>query len=157
MKRRVTPTTQRRDAMLAICTRLAICAARSVPREDVLHIFVLQLREVLVPLADAEERRRRGEADERSASAERAVQASFEATGTATTIRAAWRRRSESTAARIVQPVAIPSSTTIAQRPATSSGGRFRRNAASRRASSSSSRCAARAISPGVTTAAAMV
>src|SRR5581483_11589113 len=62
------------------------------------------------------------------------------AAGTATTIRAGSSVRSAAIAARIVEPVARPSSTTIATRPRTSGGGRSPRKARSRRSSSARSR-----------------
>lgn len=60
-------------------------------------------------------------------------------TGTATTMRAGPSRRSAATAARMVEPVARPSSTRITVRPRTSTGGRSPRYSRSRRSSSARS------------------
>src|SRR6266850_404006 len=87
----------------------------------------------------------------RSTSRARSSQLSGEAMGTATTISRGPCRRSASTAARMVEPVARPSSTSTTVRPATSMGGRSPRNSRSRRSSSRCSRAATRSMSARVT------
>jgi hypothetical protein len=67
-------------------------------------------------------------------------------TGTATTIRAAPWRRMAARADFMVAPVASPSSTSIAVRPAGSIRGRLPRYSARRRSISASSRARARSI-----------
>src|SRR5205823_8928845 len=74
-----------------------------------------------------------------SATSAISAHASAAAVGTATTTRAGPRRRSAATAARIVAPVARPSSTRITTLPCTSGAGRSPRYSRSRRASSASS------------------
>ena len=74
-----------------------------------------------------------------SATSIMSAQASAEAVGTAVTMREGARRRSAVTAARIVAPVARPSSTRITTLPRTSRAGRSPRYSRSRRASSASS------------------
>ncbi|KGD51868.1 hypothetical protein DP49_3681 [Burkholderia pseudomallei] len=74
-----------------------------------------------------------------------------DATGTAATSLAGRCARTASSAASIVEPVAMPSSTTITVRPSSAGGARSPRYAASRRASSSRSRSIVSASSRSVT------
>jgi len=86
-----------------------------------------------------------------SAAAAISVHASADAVGTATTMRAGPSRRSAVTAARIVAPVARPSSTRTMTLPRTSGAARSPRYRHSRRASSaSSSRATASTASVGM-------
>src|SRR4051812_7058918 len=82
-----------------------------------------------------------------SASASMSAQTDGAATGTATMTRPARSCRNARTAARMVEPVARPSSTSTTARSRTRIGGRSPRNTRSRRSSSRCSRSVTRSIS----------
>ena len=103
------------------------------------HFIVARLREVLIPGADGKQRGGRHDAYEVVDLRSELIRCRGRWTGTATMIRAGCCRRSATTAARMVEPVAMPSSTRITVRPRTSGRGRLPRYASSRRSSSRSS------------------
>src|SRR5262245_5191930 len=92
--------------------------------EQFANLLVCGLREVPVPQADGVERLGGYCADDLSASFSKSSQVSGAPIGTATTICAGCCWRKASTAARIVEPVARPSSSRMTVRPRTSGRGR---------------------------------
>ena len=96
-------------------------------RQEAADLLVRRLCEIVIPVADGEKRPGVMAQMISSASAPNASQVSGEAVGTATTIRAGCCCRNARMAARIVAPVASPSSTRITVRPRRSGGGRLPR------------------------------
>ena len=114
------------------------------PLERIDHLFVGGLAEVVVKSADGAEIFIISRQTTSSASLRISLKVSVGATGTASKSLLGFRIRMARSAALVVAPVAIPSSTTIARRFFTSIGARFPRYSRRRRAISASSRSQAR-------------